>query len=126
MPAGTKMGHVHLHVGDIPGAEAVYHAGLGVDEMVWSYPGALFRAACGHHHPLGTNTWATGAPRAEENDARLLEWTVVVPTPADAAAAAQSLEAGGYSVQADAERQSWRTTDPWGTPLRIAAAKSLS
>ncbi|HYN81487.1 MAG TPA: VOC family protein [Gemmatimonadaceae bacterium] len=126
MPAGTKIGHVHLHVADIPEAEAFYHGGLGFDKMVWSYPGALFLAAGGYHHHLGTNTWATGAPRSEENDARLLEWTVVVPTPADAAAAAQSLEAGGYSVHADADRQSWRTADPWGTPLRIAPAESVS
>ena len=125
MPAGTKMGHVHLHVADIPAAEAFYHVGLGFDKMVWSYPGALFLGAGGYHHHLGTNTWATGAPRSAEDDARLLEWTVVVPTPADAGAAAQSLEAGGYAVQADADGQSWTTTDPWGTPLRIAAAESI-
>ena len=121
MPAGTKIGHVHLHVADIQKAEAFYHGALGFDKMVWSYPGALFLAAGGYHHHLGTNTWAAEAPRAEENDARLLEWTVVVPTAADARAAAKSLEARGYPVHADADRQSWSATDPWGTPLRIAA-----
>lgn len=126
MPAGTKIGHVHLHVADIAEAEAFYHAALGFDKVVWSYPGALFLSAGGYHHHLGTNTWAAGAPPSEEDDARLLEWTVVVPSRADAAAAAQSLEAGGYSVHADADRQSWTTADPWGTPLRIAAAESVS
>ncbi|MEO7684246.1 MAG: VOC family protein [Gemmatimonadaceae bacterium] len=120
MPPGTKVGHVHLHVEDIALAEAFYHDALGFDKMVWSYPGALFLGAGGYHHHLGTNTWAAGAPRAADDDARLLEWTVVVPSAADAAAAANSLEGGGYSVKEDADSQSWTTTDPWGTPLRIA------
>jgi catechol 2,3-dioxygenase len=121
MPPGTKIGHVHLHVADIARAEAFYHGALGFDKVVWSYPGALFLSAGGYHHHLGTNTWAVEAPRPEENDARLLEWTVVVPTTADAEGAARSLEARGYSVHADADRQSWSASDPWGTPLRIAA-----
>jgi len=125
MPQGTKVGHVHLHVEDIGEAEAFYHGALGFDKMVWSYPGALFLAAGGYHHHLGTNTWAAGAPRAEANDARLLEWTVVVPSRADAAAVAKSLEGAGYSVSEDSERKSWTTTDPWGTPLRIAPEESL-
>jgi catechol 2,3-dioxygenase len=40
-PEGTTMGHVHLHVGSLPQAEAFYHRGLGFDKTVWSYPGAL-------------------------------------------------------------------------------------
>lgn len=125
MPRGTKVGHVHLHVEDIAEAEAFYHGALGFDKMVWSYPGALFLAAGGYHHHLGTNTWAAGAPRSADDDARLLEWTVVVPSAADAAAVAKSLESGGYSVTQDAERKSWTTKDPWGTPLRIASEDSV-
>jgi len=125
MPAGTKIGHVHLHVADIDRAEAFYHEALGFDKVVWSYPGALFLSAGGYHHHLGTNTWAAEAPRAEENDARLLEWTVVVPSSTDAEAAAKSLEAGGYPVEPGEGRKSWTATDPWGTPLRIAVAESV-
>ena len=125
MPTGTKVGHVHLHVEDIALAEAFYHGALGFDKMVWSYPGALFLGAGGYHHHLGTNTWAAGAPRSADDDARLLEWTVVVPSAADAAAVAKSLEGGGYSVTDDAERKSWTTTDPWGTPIRIAPEASV-
>jgi len=122
MPKGTVIGHIHLHVADIPKAEAFYHNGLGLDKMVWSYPGALFLSAGGYHHHLGTNTWAGEAPRPEENDAQLLEWTVLVPSAEDAAAAARSLEAGGYTVRP--EDESWVVTDPWGTNFRIAAENS--
>ena len=45
LPLGTTMGHVHLFVGDLQVAEEFYHAGLGLDKTVWSYPGALFMSA---------------------------------------------------------------------------------
>jgi catechol 2,3-dioxygenase len=123
MPAGTIVGHVHLYVGDIEQAASFFHEGLGLDKVVWSYPGALFLSAGGYHHHLGTNTWAAGAPLAEENDARLLEWTVIVPSASDAADAARSIEAAGHTVKqtpGDGTRaESWLATDPWGTNVRI-------
>ncbi len=61
MPSGTVLGHVHLYVADLERAAAFYHAGLGLDKTVWSYPGALFLSAGGYHHHLGVNTWAAGA-----------------------------------------------------------------
>jgi hypothetical protein len=63
-------------------AEAFYHAKLGLDKTVWSYPGALFLAAGGYHHHLGTNVWSPG-PSAEESEARLLEWELALPTESD-------------------------------------------
>ena len=116
-PAGTRIGHVHLHVGDIDEAESFYHKALGLDKMVWNYPGALFLSAGGYHHHLGTNTWARGAPSASENDAGLLEWEVVVPQKSDVAEAAASLGAGSYDVSREQDHAVAR--DPWGTQLRI-------
>ena len=113
-PAGTAVGHVHLHVGDLDRAAAFYHEALGLDKIVWGYPGALFLSAGGYHHHLGTNTWAAGEPPAGEDDARLIEWTLVVPTAEDAEAAAQSLASAGHPVDAEG-----RVADPWGTSLRI-------
>jgi len=126
MPAGTVVGHVHLYVSDIDQAAAFYHDGLGLDKMVWNYPGALFMSAGGYHHHLGTNTWAAGAPRAEDDDARLLEWTVLVPSSRDAADAAGSIAAAGYPVEVskEGESESWVATDPWGTSLRLTPAPS--
>jgi catechol 2,3-dioxygenase len=75
-PPGTRIGHVHLHVGSLDEAEAFYHAALGFDKMVWNYPGALFLAAGGYHHHLGTNVWSPGPP-AKENEARLIDWDTI-------------------------------------------------
>jgi catechol 2,3-dioxygenase len=119
-PAGTTMGHVHLHVGRLDQAEAFYHRALGLDKIVWSYPGALFMSAGGYHHHLGTNVWSAG-PGPSRDEAQLLEWELVVPSASDVANAAESIEAAGYeSVQAP---DSVTTADPWGTPVRILAAQ---
>ena len=119
LPAGTVMGHVHLHVGDIDEAAAFYHAALGFDKVVWSYPGALFMSAGGYHHHLGTNTWSHG-PRPAADQARLLSWDLIVPREEDARAAARSLAAGGYSTEEASG--AFLAADPWGTALRITAA----
>jgi catechol 2,3-dioxygenase len=116
LPAGTVMGHVHLHVGDLDEAGAFYHRALGFDKTVWNYPGALFMSAGGYHHHLGTNTWSPGAPAAD-GEARLLSWDLVLPTREDVADAGLSLIDGGYTVEDDEAGASVR--DPWGTRLRI-------
>ena len=117
MPPGAVLGHVHLYVDDIDKAEAFYHDALGFDKVVWSYPGALFMSAGGYHHHLGTNTWARGAARPTDADARLLEWEIVVPTKKDADEAAKNVMAAGY--EAKPENGEWILTDPWGTSLRL-------
>ena len=120
IPGGTVMGHVHLYVSHLADAESFYHRALGFDKVVWSYPGALFLSAGGYHHHLGTNTWAANAPRAEAEDARLLEWRIVVPRGSDATEAARSLGAAGHSVVETDD--GWLATDPWGTMVRIRGA----
>jgi catechol 2,3-dioxygenase len=119
MPTGTTIGHMHLHVGRLDDAEAFYHAALGFDKTAWNYPGALFFAAGGYHHHLGTNVWSAG-PRAKENEARLVEWELVVPSDNDASAVANSLRASGYVAGSDGDGYS--AADPWGTRLRVVAA----
>ena len=116
MPSGTTIGHVHLHVGDLDEGERFYHAALGFDKTVWSYPGALFYAAGGYHHHLGTNTWSPGS-RAKDDEARLLDWELVVPSADAASAAAASIRSAGYA--AEHAEHGWTATDPWGTRVRI-------
>ena len=118
-PAGTTIGHIHLYVRDIDQAAAFYHDALGFDKVVWSDPGARFMSAGGYHHHLGTNTWAAQAPVAADDDAKLIEWEVVVPSTRDVADAAASLESAGYRVERSGETAA--TRDPWGTQLRLVS-----
>jgi catechol 2,3-dioxygenase len=116
---GTRMGHLHLHVGDLERGADFYHRALGLDRVVLDLPGALFMSAGGYHHHLGTNVWAPDARPAEERDARLLEWTMTLPAAADLAAATASLAAAGQSVTATPSGTV--VADPWGTVLRLKA-----
>jgi catechol 2,3-dioxygenase len=121
MPNGTTMGHVHLHVGDLDEAAKFYHEALGFDKVVWGYPGALFMSAGGYHHHLGTNTWAAGASAAGEDDARLLEWEMVLPDAASVAEAGASVERAGGTVERSPD-DSILAHDPWGTAVRLVSA----
>ena len=120
MPAGTVLGHVHLYVQALDDAERFYHSAVGFDKIVWSYPGALFMSAGGYHHHLGTNTWAVGAPVSTDDDARLLEWEIVVPTQHDVDEAAAAIADAGFDARRDGNDVAVR--DPWGTQLRLVAA----
>jgi catechol 2,3-dioxygenase len=115
-PAGTTMGHVHLHVGSLEAAEAFYHRAIGFDKTVWSYPGALFMSAAGYHHHLGTNVWSPGPPPAPDQ-AQLLEWELLLPSTAEITAVGQSLRAAGHQTEHAA--RGFVTGDPWHTRLRV-------
>jgi catechol 2,3-dioxygenase len=116
-PEGTRIGHVHFHVADIGEAERFYHASLGLDKIVWSYPGALFMSAGGYHHHVGVNTWAAGASPAADDDAKLLEWELVLPDASSVDDAVRSLESSGFQVgRVDGGAI---TRDQWGIGLRL-------
>jgi catechol 2,3-dioxygenase len=119
MPAGTRMGHVHFHVGDLDDASAFYHAALGFDRVPFPLPGALFVSAGGYHHHVGLNIWAAGSPAASDQDARLLEWELRLPSAIDVGAVAASLADAGYDVAAGIHDA--RSSDPWGITVRICA-----
>jgi catechol 2,3-dioxygenase len=122
MPAGTVMGHVHLHVGEISKASEFYSEALGFDRTVWQYPGALFLAAGGYHHHLGTNIWAgSTATPPTARDAQLLEWTIELPTADDIAAVSSSLVRAGHAPERDG--QAITIHDPWGIQVRVQATR---
>ena len=117
------MGHLHLHVGDLEQAASFYSEAIGFDRTVWRYPGALFLAAGGYHHHLGTNTWAgQGATSPAEQDARLLEWTIELPDERSLSQVGESLTRDGYAINADRGSRQLTTRDPWGTQLRLVTA----
>jgi catechol 2,3-dioxygenase len=65
LPQGTVMGHIHLHVSDVPQAEAFYRDTLGMDVM-FNIGHATFMSYDGYHHHVGANIWAgRNTPTAE-------------------------------------------------------------
>jgi catechol 2,3-dioxygenase len=117
MPAGTAMGHMHLNIGDLDAGRRFYHTALGLDVTAWRYPGALFLAAGGYHHHLGTNTWAGRARPAGDDDARLLSWALVLPTADAVDRVRHRLAQAGHATVPDGDAV--RVVDPFGTTLRL-------
>lgn len=111
---GLRVGHVHLHVGDVGGARRFYAGVLGFETMT-AFPGALFLAAGGYHHHLGVNTWrGEGVGPAPSGTVGLREWTIVLDP--DALGALQGRLAAAGLGAGDLVR------DPWGIPVRITAS----
>ena len=123
MPAGTVMGHVHLHVGDLDAAAAFYHAALGLDKVVWSYPGALFLSAGGYHHHLGTNTWAAGAARAGDGRSAAAR---VGDRPAGRGGRGRGgRQPGARRLAEDRPGRRRLVRNPWSTAVRLRADDAL-
>jgi catechol 2,3-dioxygenase len=100
MPAGTRIGHVHLQVADIAEAEAFYHGVLGFDVTVRGYPGALFVSAGGYHHHIGLNTWqSAGGSRPEPGSVGLRSFEVVLPSAAEFERVLERIDAAGLIAE---------------------------
>jgi catechol 2,3-dioxygenase len=118
---GLRMGHVHLHVGDIEQALAFYRDIIGFE--VWAQlPTAAFVSAGGYHHHLGFNTWqGRGVGPAPEHAVGLRHWSFQLPTRDDVEDVRGRLEAAGIGVEPTADGVTVR--DPWQTALRIEVAR---
>ncbi len=80
LPAGTQIGHVHLHVGQLDSAEQFYRRVVGFDLMLHFGAQAAFLSVAGYHHHLGLNTWAgIGAPPPPPSSAGLRYFTILLP-----------------------------------------------
>ncbi len=116
---GLRVGHVHLHVGDVERAFRFYRDVLGFDEQV-DLGTAGFVSAGGYHHHLGFNTWrGEGVGPAPEHTVGLERWTVELPTSEDVAAVRARVEAASLSV--DEVARGFVVRDPWQTAVAIVA-----
>jgi len=80
MAPATTLGHMHLHVANIPEAEAFYTKAIGFDLMLRYHVSASFLSAGGYHHHLGINTWnGVGAPPPPPDGVGLRYFVVQLP-----------------------------------------------
>jgi catechol 2,3-dioxygenase len=83
LPDGTRMGHVHLCVAEIPRTIEFYRDRIGFDLIV-GWGEAAFLSAGGYHHHLGANTWESrGASPPPAGTAALRHATIVLPDPGE-------------------------------------------
>jgi catechol 2,3-dioxygenase len=99
IPAGARIGHVHLKVADLDRAIRFYRDLLGFDLITQMGNSAAFLSAGGYHHHLGLNTWesAGGQPPAPGTTG-LYHFAINYPERRDLAAAIKRLVDGGWSI----------------------------
>ena len=114
---GLRVGHLHLHVGDIDEALAFYRDLVGLEEQA-NLGTATFLSAGGYHHHLGANIWkGRGVGPAPEHAVGLRHWTIKLPTAEDVADVRARLDRGGVAIVERAD--GFLTRDPWGTALVV-------
>jgi catechol 2,3-dioxygenase len=125
LAAGTRLGHMHLQVADIPQARDFYHGVLGFDIVFdWERMGALFVSAGGYHHHLGLNTWhSRGGRPAPEGSAGLRYFTVYLPDKAALAPVLARLDKAGISYRQ--ENGGVVVEDPWRNGILLLTGTAL-
>jgi catechol 2,3-dioxygenase len=124
MAAATRLGHMHLQVGDVAQAEAFYTGILGFEVMA-RMPTALFVSAGGYHHHIGMNTWHSGGSGpAPAGFAGLRFYTIEMPTEEARAAVVARVRAAGQDA---AERDGVVTIqDPWCNTILLTPGAANS
>jgi catechol 2,3-dioxygenase len=86
VPAGTRIGHIHLKVSDIERSLKFYCDLLGFEVQQRYGDSAVFISAGGYHHHIGLNTWYSknGGP-ASQHTAGLFHTAILYPTRKDLA-----------------------------------------
>ena len=86
VPAGTRIGHVHLKVTDLERSLKFYRDLLGFELQQYYGDSAAFISAGGYHHHIGLNTWhSKNAGPALERAAGLYHTAILYPTRKDLA-----------------------------------------
>lgn len=121
LAAGTRVGHVHIHVADLAASRAFYRDVIGFElvnhEVLmqmsdFAFPGVTFK------HSLAINTWSgVNAPPPPPGTAALRSFSLQVPTRSDLEALRGRLESVGWAVDGREDRLSIH--DPSGNELTV-------
>ena len=94
-----RVGHIHLHVGDLDASTRFYRDGLGFEVMA-RMPHAVFASAGGYHHHVAYNLWrGERVPPYSPGTVGLLHWTLETAGEGEREAVRARLIALGASVE---------------------------
>lgn len=104
IPAGVRIGHVHLKVANLERALAFYHGVLGFAVTQRMGRSAAFLAAGDYHHHIALNTWesAGGAPPAAGTTG-LYHLAILYPTRPQLAGALRRVMAASIALDGAAD-----------------------
>ena len=104
VPAGTRIGHIHLKVADLERSLQFYRDLLGFEVQQYFGDSAAFISAGGYHHHIGLNTWSSknGVPAAK-NATGLYHTAILYPTRKDLAIIFKRLFEANYPLSGAAD-----------------------
>lgn len=118
LPAGTIMGHIHLHVSELVKTEQFYHEGLGFDVVTRYGNQALFMSTGKYHHHIGLNTWnGVGAPAPEPNSVGMKDFSLLFANDEARNKVIENLK--GLSAKITEEKGDYLTIDPSGNSIKL-------
>ena len=99
IPAGARIGHIHLKVGNLDRQIGFYRDFLGFDLLTRFGDQAAFLSAGGYHHHIGMNTWESkdGDPPPPVATG-LYHFAINYPERRDLAAALKRLYDHGWQI----------------------------
>ncbi|MES2202000.1 MAG: VOC family protein [candidate division FCPU426 bacterium] len=120
LPSDARVGHIHLHVGDLGICENFYCAVLGLDKMMEFRGQAVFTSAGGYHHHIAFNIWhGVDAPPSPENSLGLEHFTLQLAGAEELAKVKVRMQAAGVEIK---ERSGGLLVhDPSGNALLLLA-----
>jgi catechol 2,3-dioxygenase len=120
-PAGLRVGHVHLRVGDVGKAETFFRGVVGLDLTRRRNDGAAFMSSGGYHHHVAGNVWHSKGAGPRDPDRAGLAWFALELADGSTAAALRGrLRQAGIAVEDDGA--GFTVADPWGTRIHFALA----
>jgi catechol 2,3-dioxygenase len=104
VPAGTRIGHVHLKVSDLERSLKFYGDLLGFELQQYFGDSAAFISAGGYHHHIGLNTWhSKNAGPAPVKAPGLYHTAILYPTRKDLAIVLKRLIDAKYPLTGAAD-----------------------
>jgi catechol 2,3-dioxygenase len=124
IPAGARIGHIHLKVADLERAIRFYRDRLGFDLITQLGNSAAFLSAGGYHHHLGLNTWESrgGQPPAPGTTG-LYHFAINYPERRDLAVALKRLLDAGWDIDGASDHGTHEAIylhDPDGNGIELA------
>ena len=99
VPAGARIGHVHLKVADLKRALDFYCGVLGFELQQMYGADAAFISAGGYHHHIGLNTWESkGGSPPPPGTTGLYHTAILYPTRVDLANAFKRVVQSGREL----------------------------
>ena len=118
-PAGLRIGHIHLRVGDLGTTQKFYSDIVGLNPTA-GRGGALFMSSGRYHHHVGSNIWHSANAGKRDDDRAGLAWFAVEAAgEAERDAVLARLKAANVPLTGSAQGPEAR--DPYGTRVRFSA-----